>query len=85
VYAIRAGLARAGGDDPVAVDQLGRAAKAFESANMRLYAQAARRRLGQLLGGDHGRALIHGADVWMASEEVQDPARMTDTLLPGLS
>jgi len=85
VHAIRAGLAFQTGNSKAAVDQLGRAAKAFEATHMRLYAQAARRKLGQLLGGDHGRALIHGADVWMAAEEVQDPARIADTLLPGFT
>jgi len=83
VDAIRAALAHADSDDKPAIEHLARSAKAFEALNMRLYAQAARRQLGRLIGGDRGRALIQGADVWMASEEVQDPARMADTLLPG--
>jgi len=85
VHAVRGGISSTGGDNAAAVEHLTRSAKAFEASNMRLYAQAARRRLGQLLGGDRGRALIQGADVWMASEEVQDPARLAGTLLPGFS
>jgi eukaryotic-like serine/threonine-protein kinase len=79
----RAALAHTGGNDKQAVELLSRASKAFEHSKMRLHAQATRRRLGRLIGGDHGRALIHAADVFMASEEVQDPARMTEMLLPG--
>ena len=82
-HATRAALAHTGGDDQRAIEILALASKAFEHSKMRLHAQAARRRLGRLIGGDHGRALIHAADVYMASEDVQDPARMTEMLLPG--
>ncbi len=82
-YAVRAALAHNGGDDKAAIEHLSRAVKAFDSSKMRLLGQAARRRLGHLIGGDHGRALINAADVFMASQEVQSSARFVDMLLPG--
>jgi hypothetical protein len=50
---------------------------------MRLYAAAARRRLGRLIGGDAGKALLVEADTWMASQGIKNPARMTAMLAPG--
>ena len=83
-HAVRAALAHTTGDDKTAVELLVRAAHGFEAADMRLYSEAARRRVGALAGGDKGKALISAADLWMTAEEIQDPHRMTDTLLPGL-
>ena len=50
---------------------------------MGLFAAAARRRLGGLLGGDEGRALIAQADAWMAGQEIRNPARMAACIAPG--
>jgi hypothetical protein len=50
---------------------------------MLLHAAAARRRKGQLLGGDQGAALVAEADAWMKSEHIVNPARMTEVYLPG--
>jgi hypothetical protein len=50
---------------------------------MNLFAAAARRRLGQLLGGNCGQALIAQADAWMAGQGIVNPARMTAMLAPG--
>ena len=55
----------------------------FEEADMALHAAASRRRLGQLLGGDEGGALVRGAEGWMAAEGIADPAAMGDSLAPG--
>jgi serine/threonine protein kinase len=59
------------------------AAAALDALDMALYAAAARRRLGRLRGGDEGRALVVGADAWMASQQIGNPARMTALLVPG--
>jgi tetratricopeptide (TPR) repeat protein len=55
----------------------------FEAVEMPLYAAAARRRLGQLRGGDEGQALIEQADAWMQRQEIQRPDRWTAMLAPG--
>jgi hypothetical protein len=68
--------------EPTAVTLFGDAVVALEGVDMSLAAAAARRRQGELLGGDEGRALIHQADEWMTREEIRDPARMTAALAP---
>ncbi|MBI2394421.1 MAG: AAA family ATPase [Deltaproteobacteria bacterium] len=83
-HATHAALAHIGGDDQAAVKWLVKAAKGFDAAGMRLHSEAARRRVGALVGGAQGEALVSSADVWMTGEEIQDPARMTSMLLPGL-
>src|SRR5207244_1742579 len=72
---LRAGLEECSGHRPEAVRALEEALELFERAGMRLYAAAARRRLGQLLGGDRGRELVAAADAWMAGQGVVNPAR----------
>jgi eukaryotic-like serine/threonine-protein kinase len=36
---------------------------------------AARRRRGQLLGGDEGRALVESVDVWATAQTIRSPDR----------
>ncbi|MBV8677410.1 MAG: protein kinase [Planctomycetaceae bacterium] len=79
---IRAGLLAARGDLAGAATRLADAADRFDAADMRLCAQAARRRLGLLLGGDEGRDLVTRADAWMAGEKILDPVRMTAVYAP---
>ena len=80
---LRAGVAATRGDSEDAGALLGSAAAGFDAAHMRLYAAAARRRLGEVMGGDEGRSIIHAAAAWMAAQKVQNPARMTAMLAPG--
>jgi hypothetical protein len=80
---LRAGIASAAGDRPQAALLLESAEKAFESADMALHAAVARRRRGELAGGDDGRALVEAADAWMAGQRIQNPARMAAMLAPG--
>jgi hypothetical protein len=49
-----------------------------------LFANAARRRLGELLGGDEGAGLISEADTSLRAGGVEDPARYVRVLLPGV-
>ncbi len=79
---IRAGVAAVRGDSR-AVDLLAEAAACFEAVDMRLCAAAARRRRGELSGGDEGSSLIADADAWMAGQGIRNPARMTDLYAPG--
>jgi hypothetical protein len=80
---IRAGIAYGRGDLEGARRLLVEAVALLEGVDMMLYAQAARRRLGKLIGGDEGAALVAEADAWMAGQGVRNPARMTAALAPG--
>lgn len=80
---IQAGLAVTRGNPAAAMPLLRSAADNLESVEMRLYSNVARRRLGELIGGDEGHNLIAQADQWMASQNIQNPARMTAMLAPG--
>jgi tetratricopeptide (TPR) repeat protein len=80
---VRAGIAGARGDTIRAVRLLREAATQFDEVDMLLFAAAARRRTGELLGGEEGRGLIEGADAWMAGQGIVNPARMTAMLAPG--
>ncbi len=80
---LQAGIAHAEGNQPEAVAQLRHALRDLESTETMLHATAARRRLGETLGGDEGAALIAQADAWYAAQGVKDPARMTALLVPG--
>ena len=45
---------------------------------MILYAAASRRRLGEIIGGDDGRAHVQEADAWMTAQQIRNPARMAN-------
>jgi serine/threonine protein kinase len=81
---IRAGAATVRADRSRATALLAEAATRLDAVAMRIYAEAARRRLGELLGGEDGHALIAQANSWMAGQKIQDPARMAAMLAPGL-
>ncbi len=82
---IRAAIATNRGDNQVAASLLEEGATACDSVSMRLFAMAARRRLGELLGRDVGCALVTAADDLMKNQGIRDPVRMTNMLLPGFS
>lgn len=81
---IDAGVAHLSGDaSSLAV--LEDAANRLEAAHMHLYAAAARRRLGMLLGGEAGERLVATADAWMSGRGIRNPSRITDMYTPGFS
>jgi eukaryotic-like serine/threonine-protein kinase len=80
---IHAGVACLRGRAADAVALLRIAEAGFESADMSLYAAAARRRRGELVSGEKGRALIAAADAWMAGQQIRNPERMAAMLAPG--
>jgi hypothetical protein len=82
---IRAGLASSNGTIEDAIRRLGIAEQSFEEAGMALYAAAACRRRGELLGGSSGPTLVEAADTWMASQRIRNPERMTAMLAPGFT
>jgi serine/threonine protein kinase len=79
---IRAGVA-VGPKRAEAATMLREAADGFEAADMSLHAAAARRLLGDLAGGDEGRAAVARADNWMKGQGIQNPARLSALLAPG--
>ncbi|MFO0588753.1 MAG: protein kinase [Polyangiaceae bacterium] len=78
-----AGVAEVRGDTSLARACLLESTPGFETADMNLYATAARFRLGQIEGGDAGRALFVDADRWLREEGVTSPARFVGMLAPG--
>ena len=80
--AVLAGVAQVRGDTPRALEQYSAAVSAFEALDMRLIAAAARRRLGEILGGDEGTALVAEADTWMMRQGIKNPTRMTALFSP---
>jgi hypothetical protein len=80
---IRAGIANLLGRREESLALLVRAEEEFTAVAMGMYAAAARRRRGQVLGGNEGGALVEAADAWMAGQDVRDPGRVTAMLAPG--
>ncbi|MGH9933151.1 MAG: serine/threonine-protein kinase PknK [Pyrinomonadaceae bacterium] len=80
---LRAAVAQQRADAGKAARLLSEAVQIFERAEMRLYAAAARRRLGEKLGGERGRQLITEADAWMTGQKIKNPEAMTRMLAPG--
>jgi len=71
------------GDAEQAVVLLRSALGGFELAGMGMFAAAARRRLGQLVAGDEGRALVERAEDFMHAEGVDDLDAETHAHCPG--
>jgi hypothetical protein len=65
-----------------AIAHLSAAETMLHQADMRLFAAAARRRRGELIGGSEGRALIADADAVMGAQAILCPDRMTAILSP---
>jgi hypothetical protein len=82
---VRAGIAHAKGDACSAVRQLTEAVAGLERAEMQLFAAAARQRLGRIMGGEEGTALVAQADAWMAGQQIRNPDCMAAMLVPGFS
>jgi len=80
---LRAGIAARAGDTVAAKATLEDAIAGAESLGMALYVAAARRKLGEIEGGDEGAANIAAADAWMAAEGIINPARMAGLYVPG--
>ena len=70
---VRGAIAHQRSQPDVAAALAKEAIKGFEAADMRLYAAAARRRLGETISGEKGRALVAEADEWMADQGFKNP------------
>ena len=64
---------------------LARAARDADVAEMPSHAAVARRRQGELAGGEEGRALIAAANMWMAAHGVRNPDRFVQLIAPGFA
>jgi hypothetical protein len=59
------------------------AVASLDQVQTRMYAAAARRRLGRLVGGDQGQRVLAEGTAFMTAQGVVDPERMTLMLAPG--
>jgi eukaryotic-like serine/threonine-protein kinase len=82
---IKAGVAAARGDRSRALTLFALAVQHLEAVDMNLYAAASRRRLGEILEGDIGRAQLEKADSWMNQQGIRSPARMADVFAPAVT
>jgi hypothetical protein len=82
-HPILAGAAHLRGQHERALTWLTEGERHATAVDMSLHATVARRRRGQLLGGDEGRNLVESADAWMASQGVRNPERLTAMFAPG--
>jgi serine/threonine protein kinase/tetratricopeptide (TPR) repeat protein len=80
---IRAGMLAAEGQAEEAADLLIDAIDGFEAADMALYAMAAQRCRGLLIGGHSGTELVQQAHAWMTEQQIKSPERITAVLAPG--
>ena len=81
---VLAGLAATRGDRAGAREGFADAMQSLEGVDMHLHAATARRRLGEAMGGDQGRALVAEADEWMSREGIRNPERMADIFAPAV-
>ncbi len=80
---VRAGAAASRGEAKTAIRWLVTAETGFEASDMALQSAVARRRRGELLGGDEGQVLVADADAWMAGQGIKKPECFAAMLAPG--
>ncbi|MCU1279309.1 MAG: hypothetical protein JWM53_2855, partial [bacterium] len=82
---IRAGAAALTDDSARAASLCEVAARELDAAGMSLYATVARLRLGHVIGGGDGYALVTAANEWMQAQQVREPRRLAAVLAPGFA
>lgn len=80
---LQAGVAAARGQAESAVALLSAAEQGFEKVGVVAHAAVARRRRGEILGGQEGKRLVDECDAWMATQKVKNPERMVALFAPG--
>jgi serine/threonine protein kinase len=80
---LRAGIAHRRADDAGCVRFLDLAAAYADANDYPHCASASRLRLGSLVGGARGAALVGRAREWMAEQNIRDPQRMARVWTPG--
>jgi hypothetical protein len=81
---IRGGIARLKGAAASAMANLQSTARVFDEADMALHATLARLRLGQLIGGTEGAALVGASEARLLSAGITDATRWAAVHAPGL-
>jgi hypothetical protein len=79
-----AALATTSKDYGAAIAKLREAEQLATNHSMQLYAAAARRQLGVLVGASEGATLVARADTAMQAEGVVNPSRFADWYVPGI-
>jgi hypothetical protein len=82
---LRALVAAAENDRAGCARALEKAAAGFTAAELPMHAAALRRRLGELVGGEEGRAHLAAAAPWFEREQISDPAAFTRLFAPPLA
>jgi hypothetical protein len=80
---LRAGASALRGDAESARRRLESAVAGFDGAGMKVYASAARRCLGGILGGAEGADLVARENAWQQSQSIRNPDRFTALFAPG--
>jgi hypothetical protein len=80
---LRAGIAALRGQTERALLILDTVAAQFDAVDMALHAAVARRRFGELSGGETGAARVADADAWMARQGIRSPGQISLMLAPG--
>lgn len=80
---VRAGLSALRGRRDESAAHLRAASSLFRVCDMAVCAATAERRLGQILGGAEGLALVERSDAMMSAESVRRPDRVADLFAPG--
>ena len=80
---LHAAVAYLEGNQVLAEGRLARAAEGFDLAGMGFYGAVARRRRGELLGGDRGLELVRQAADWMTAQGIVNAPRITRLITPG--
>lgn len=81
---LQVGIDQVNGNSKSAIKRLDTLIPAFDSLEMRLFAAAARRCMGTLLEGEEGKPYRLEAEKFMRKHKVQDPARLTAIITPGI-
>jgi hypothetical protein len=82
---ILGGVLEARGESERARQTYRSAATLFDGVSMRFHAESARLRLGHLLGGEAGAAIVQRAQRYMAENRVADPDRLANIVIPSLT
>jgi serine/threonine protein kinase/tetratricopeptide (TPR) repeat protein len=81
---LRAGIAGASGETERAVPLLKLAEEKLRAVDMSLFAAAARRRHGEIIGGDEGRRMLENSEAEMIAQGIKNPRALSDMLAPGM-